>query len=1030
MKKFLFTFLAVFLTACLSSQNSFSFEKLKYIGEISIEKNIRPVDIALDESGGFFVADAASGKIVIYNKFGNLVDKKNIADKKLFTRGGAVCMDSAGSLIVIDTASNKITKCDSSFNEIFTIGGTGYAESQFRTPTDISVDQDKNFYVVDSGNRRLQVFNLDGIFFGQIKSGERETTKSSYKKKQDGKLSGSPVLTLPYLSKPLKVSVDETGKIYILDFMSTNVYAYNQQGDPVFTIDMKQILRVKKIKPVDIVVRNDNIFILTDENIKVFDAENGTYVTNIGSRGKGRGQFLSPVALDMLDNLLYVLDAGNSRVQIMEYGEKKMETSKVERTLEEKTKIAIFDFRNSNALSKKKEFGETVSEMFITSCVNTKNFIVVERKEIKRVLDELQFNMSDMIDMKTAKKVGKILGVDYGIVGSVAIFEDGIEIDVRFIELETGVIVLAESKRSGDEINLRKAINETVGKIERIYINRVGAPQSPGGFYTLGGIKSVYIRWDKSPDDDVSVYKIYRSESPDDEFSLAATVSTNEYKDENLKEGAEYFYRISLVNSKGNESKLSEIIRCKTREKPTFGYVLKVKTHVYVKMCKFSWSDPSKEEIKEYRIFRSDSESGEYTYIGSTQKTQFEDEGLEDGKTYFYRIKKVFPDGQESQFSNSFSCETEARPQPPAGLSAESHLARKVQLFWDKSKVDKDISKYHIFRSEFPDGDFKLIKTIRSNKYIDIKLLDNTTYYYKVQAVDKYGLLSDFSETVNATTKDIPSVPENVFAQSNLPRHVIITWDKNPEKDIDDYTVFRAEAHDGEYKKIGTITANEYTDKKLDDFKEYFYFVVATDKDKLQSKPSETVSARTKPIPSMPSNMKAIGGQPKKITVLWDKNPEDDIKHYTIFASKNPKRSYKKIGETDNNAFEFLNLKDKETYYFRVTATDKDGLVSQESKIVSATTKPLPPTPVNVTAEIKDGKVLVVWTAIQYEDLFGYIIYKDRKKVEIIQDNLFIDDKIKPGEKITYEISSMDNDKLESPRSQEVKIVIPKEENK
>ena len=79
----------------------YSFEKLKYIGEVSIDKKIRPVDFALDEKGGFYIADAKTGSICIYNRFGNLVEKKSVGTGRLFSRGGAIEIDNNGNLIIV-----------------------------------------------------------------------------------------------------------------------------------------------------------------------------------------------------------------------------------------------------------------------------------------------------------------------------------------------------------------------------------------------------------------------------------------------------------------------------------------------------------------------------------------------------------------------------------------------------------------------------------------------------------------------------------------------------------------------------------------------------------------------------------------------------------------------------------------------------------------------------------------------------------------------------------------------------------------
>ena len=97
---------------------------------------------------------------------------------------------------------------------------------------------------------------------------------------------------------------------------------------------------------------------------------------------------------------------------------------------------------------------------------------------------------------------------------------------------------------------------------------------------------------------------------------------------------------------------------------------------------RFSWNNTEQEAVKGYQIFRSNTAEGEFRMIGTTPYRKFEDTPLEDGKEYFYKIKKIYATGLESDFSNTFSCNTDAQP-----LSAEvaqrhlvDHLTHPVRF--------------------------------------------------------------------------------------------------------------------------------------------------------------------------------------------------------------------------------------------------------------------------------------------------------------------------------------------------------------
>jgi curli biogenesis system outer membrane secretion channel CsgG len=64
------------------------------------------------------------------------------------------------------------------------------------------------------------------------------------------------------------------------------------------------------------------------------------------------------------------------------------------------------------------KLGGAVSDMLVTQLVKS-GYNVIERERIKEVLGEQAFGQSGAVDPETAAKVGKVLGVDYLIMGSV-----------------------------------------------------------------------------------------------------------------------------------------------------------------------------------------------------------------------------------------------------------------------------------------------------------------------------------------------------------------------------------------------------------------------------------------------------------------------------------------------------------------------------------------------------------------------------------------------------------------------------------
>jgi len=68
------------------------------------------------------------------------------------------------------------------------------------------------------------------------------------------------------------------------------------------------------------------------------------------------------------------------------------------------------------------DVGDGIAETIITELVNTGEFTVVERTQLQKVLDEQQLGKEGVLDPATAVRVGKILGVQLMLLGTVTEF--------------------------------------------------------------------------------------------------------------------------------------------------------------------------------------------------------------------------------------------------------------------------------------------------------------------------------------------------------------------------------------------------------------------------------------------------------------------------------------------------------------------------------------------------------------------------------------------------------------------------------
>ncbi|MGD9486862.1 MAG: CsgG/HfaB family protein [Calditrichaceae bacterium] len=113
----------------------------------------------------------------------------------------------------------------------------------------------------------------------------------------------------------------------------------------------------------------------------------------------------------------------------------------------ERMGVAVWPFENKGA---SKDLGEIVLDKMITALFNQGRFRVIERAQLEKILDEQQLGMAGVIDASTAAEIGKGIGVDAIIIGSVAAAPSGaISLDARAIDTESATIIIAHDAYSG-----------------------------------------------------------------------------------------------------------------------------------------------------------------------------------------------------------------------------------------------------------------------------------------------------------------------------------------------------------------------------------------------------------------------------------------------------------------------------------------------------------------------------------------------------------------------------------------------------
>jgi TolB-like protein len=90
-------------------------------------------------------------------------------------------------------------------------------------------------------------------------------------------------------------------------------------------------------------------------------------------------------------------------------------------------------------------FGRFLAEELITRLYQTKKFKVIERQLLNKVIAEQKLGLTDVIEQASAQRLGRLLGVDSIVSGTVTDLGKNLRVNARLINAETGEIFAVAS---------------------------------------------------------------------------------------------------------------------------------------------------------------------------------------------------------------------------------------------------------------------------------------------------------------------------------------------------------------------------------------------------------------------------------------------------------------------------------------------------------------------------------------------------------------------------------------------------------
>jgi fibronectin type 3 domain-containing protein len=338
---------------------------------------------------------------------------------------------------------------------------------------------------------------------------------------------------------------------------------------------------------------------------------------------------------------------------------------------------------------------------------------------------------------------------------------------------------------------------------------------------------------------------------------------------------------------------------------------------------------------------------------GKQTRMFFMDSLKENGKEYRYRVVGVNPFGQSgppSTIIKGMGKDMLAAVPNIRNAYVDKKGVLQVNWIFDE-KGNKAIRGFQLKRASTIKGPYEnfgdtLAVTSRTTA---LKKELGASNYFTITALAKEGEGStSFPYLVQPEDSMPPAIPAGVKAVIDTNGVVTITWDRNIEKDLMGYKVFRAQKKGEELVPLvdsiwyGTKFRDTLSLKMLN--KKSYYAVTALDTRFNQSAKSVLIEVK-KPevIPPSPAVISKFKVEGTNVTINWISSSDPDVVSHTLYRKLPADTSKPVMVRTfqghDTTAYTDKGLTGGKTYIYYVVAKSEGGLTTPSEELTITTAR-------------------------------------------------------------------------------------------
>lgn len=457
------------------------------------------------------------------------------------------------------------------------------------------------------------------------------------------------------------------------------------------------------------------------------------------------------------------------------------------------------------------------------------------------------------------------------------------------------------------------------------------------------------------------------------------------YLDKDVESGVTYTYSVACGNGYGDSGFFS------TGVSQLYLKAAKITSITNVNgVVRVMWSKVGGAES--YLVYRQSQGSSKWELIEKTasERLYYEDTTVVSNNTYKYAIATEKGEVTSVIGASSVSHTFLAAPE----FISVINTAEGVLLNWN---YVGGAEKYEVYRRADVTKEWQLIEATTSLNYLDAEVLNGTTYFYTVKAVNSN---TSSSYNTNATIAFLASPV--LTSLESVADGVIVNWQS--VQGATGYTIYRKSTTETEWQNVGSITNAVTTYKDATAEGGYYDYAVTATIGKSES-PKATIGYSVYFLRS-PKNV-SVQNVMNGLKVSWEAIP--NAVFYIVQRVIDGSVVEERVADVYSTTFIDTKVQNSSKYSYRIISVDQKGWGSIAGDFTNDIYRILPP--IVESAIPETNSITVNWNKVNGVDSYNIYRHTDGNWVKIATvkstERSYIDTNVNSGMKYYYTVTAV-----------------------